>query len=356
MNKLEFVRIEIFWGDIMSGIFLAAFSFVAALMGAGFASGQETVTFFAAFGHYGALGIIIASALIAAFCGVVSEYALRCDCDYGVIISDVFPCRIRRIIDAAMVIFAVCVESVMFACFGELVSSLTGMPVFVGALFACLLCSAAMLCKVENAIKINAVIGAVMFVAASAMCLYLLGYREHQTFSAAGAVSSGGIYAGYNLLCVGAVTVSGRMFLKKRGYGFLCGIASGIMIFVLMMLMWGIISVYYGKINLGELPMLTLALRESRNLAVAYSVVLSAAVLTTAFSNGLCAVEYVRGFIGHKAAVIIISAVGLALSGAGFSRLIDTAYRGCGVIGLVIAVWIVFKLIILIIKKEKQRF
>ena len=59
----------------MPGIFLAAFSYVAALMGAGFASGQETLTFFAVFSEYGIIGIAAASLIIGIFGGMVSEYA-----------------------------------------------------------------------------------------------------------------------------------------------------------------------------------------------------------------------------------------------------------------------------------------
>lgn len=340
----------------MTGIFLAAFSYVAALMGAGFASGQETLMFFAVFSRYGALGIVLASMLIGAFGGVVSECALRSGRGYNELTGELLPCRLRQGIDALTLVFSICTLAVMCACFGELAGILFGLNSAVGSVLLAALTAAVLLRGSKSTVTINAAVGAVIFVAAAAVCLYLLGYREHQTFMPLKAAASGISYAGYNLITSGTVLASGRVFLKKRGEGYLTGIVSGMMIFILLTLMWAIISVYYGRINLGELPMLTLTLRESRALALCYSVVMAAAVFTTAVSNGLCAVEYLRLYMGHKRAVGLCAALGLVLSGAGFSRLIDTAYRYCGMAGILISVIVMIAMIKRMKKSEKRRF
>ena len=340
----------------MTGIFLAAFSYAAALMGAGFASGQETLMFFAVFSHYGAVGIVIASMIIGAFGGIVSECALRYDRGYNELTGELLPCRLRQGIDVLTFAFSICTLAVMCACFGEIAGMLFGIKPVFGALALAALTAAVLLRGKKSTVIINSAVGAVIFVAAAAVCLYLLGYREHQSFAPLNAAVSGVSYAGYNLITAGAVLTSGRIFLKKRGEGYLTGIVSGIMIFILLTLMWAIISVYYGKINLGELPMLTLTLRESRALALCYSLIMSAAVFTTAVSNGLCATEYARVYIGQKRAVVLCAALGLILSGTGFSRLIDTAYRYCGIAGIVIAVAVMTMMAKKIKKSEKQRF
>lgn len=340
----------------MVGIFFAAFSYTAALMGAGFASGQETLTFFAVFSHYGALGIVIASVLIGMFGGIVSEYALRSDCGYNEITGELFPCRVRKGVDALTLIFSICTLAVMCACFGELLSVMFGVKSLIGAAVLAVLTAAALLWGMEGAVVLNSAIGTVLFVAVSAVCLYLLGYREHQSFAAIEAAASGVSYAGYNLITAGTVLTSGRMFLKHRGDGYMVGVVSGIMIYILMTFMWGIISIYYGKINLGELPMLTLTLRESRSLALAYSVIMAAAVFTTALSNGLYASEYLKYYMERKRAVCLCVSLGAVLSGAGFSRLIDTAYRYSGAAGIVIAVSVMICGLKRMKKGEKRRY
>lgn len=340
----------------MVGIFLAAFSYTAALMGAGFASGQETLTFFVVFSHYGALGIVVASILIGMFGGIVSEYALRSGRGYNEITGELFPCYVRKGVDTLALVFSICTLAVMCACFGELLSVMFGFDCRIGAAILAVLTAAVLLKGRESTVVLNSTIGAVLFVAVSAVCLYLLGYREHQSFAAIEAAVSGASYAGYNLITAGTVLTSGRMFLKRRGEGYMVGVVSGIMIYILMTLMWGIISIYYGKINLGELPMLTLTLRESRTLALVYSVIMAAAVFTTALSNGLYASEHLKYYIERKHAVCLCVALGAVLSGAGFSRLINTAYRYSGAAGIIIAVGVMVCILKKMKKSEKQRY
>ena len=340
----------------MVGILLAAFSFAAALMGAGFASGQETVTFFAVFSQYGVVGIVIASVLIGLFGGVVSEYALRFDCDYNEIVSRLFPCRVCRAVDVVTFSFSICTIAVMCACFGELCETFLGLGRAAGAFFLAVISATALLTGKEGSMKLNALLGIIIFIFAAALCLYLLGYREHQTFNAVDAAASGVVYAGYNLISAGAVLAAGRGFLRNRGDGYLMGVASGLMVLILLTLMWGIISVYYGKIDLGELPMITLAMRESHTLAVIYAAVMGAAVFTTALSNGLCASQYISNIAGRKYAVLICMALGFSMSGAGFSTLVATVYKYSGMIGMIIASVVVYRAVKRMTEYEKRRF
>lgn len=330
----------------MAGIFICAFSYVAALMGAGFASGQEVVTFFVVFGKWGILGIAVSAVLIGLFGGMITEYALRKNLDYAEIVPQLMPIGCAKAVGVLAFLYSVCVTAVMLACFGELGTMLFGLPRICGALALAVVCGFLLIKGNNTALKLNGILGAMLFMLCASVSLYLLGYREHQTFGDMNAVragASGTIYAGYNLINVGAALAFSRVFLKKKGDGMLSGMISGLMIFILLMLMWGIISIYYGKINLGEIPMLTLTLRESKGLAWIYAAVIAAAVLTTALSSGMCAVEYINGRAGRIKAVIAVMGAGLALSGAGFSQLIDTLYRYCGYLGIIAAFFVMIR-------------
>lgn len=343
----------------MLGIFAAAFSYVAALMGAGFASGQEVVTFFVIFDKFGIIGIAVSSLLIGLFGGLVSEYAMRSDVNYTGIVSSLMHERAAKAINMLTLVYSIAVIAVMLACFGEIGTMLYGLPKLAGAAALALVCGFLLIKGSNTALKFNGVIGAMLFVATAAVCLYLLGYREHQTFGdvgkAANATASGGVYAGYNLISVGTVLANGRVFLKKKGDGIQCGAAAGVMIFLLLTMMWGIINIYYGKIDLGEVPMLTLTMRESNALAKGYALVIAAAVLTTALSSGMCATEYIEEKTGTVKAVILVMGIGLALSGAGFSKLIDTLYRYCGYVGMIAAFFVMVKTGNKVKGREKRR-
>lgn len=342
----------------MYGIFAAAFSYVAALMGAGFASGQEVVTFFSVFGKYGVIGIAAASVVIAFFGGIVSEIALKKDIGYNEIISEIFSEKTARAVKMLIFVYSVIVMAVMEACFGEMCALFYGLPNFAGALLLGGVCMILLIKGASATLKFNGAVGAVLFIAAASVCLFLLGYREHQTFSglsmAINSTVSGSVYAGYNLITVGVVLANGRMFLKNKNEGILCGAAGGAMIFVLLILMWGIIGIYYGKTDLGEIPMLTLTLRESRYLAYGYSLIMAAAILTTAISSGMCAAEYMENKIGRVKGICLVVGVGIALSGAGFSTLIDRLYRYSGYVGIAAAFAVILKLTKMIIYDNRK--
>ncbi len=333
----------------MTGIFMAAFSYVAALMGAGFASGQEVVTYFSVFGKYGWLGIIVASALIAIFGGIVSEYAFKRNIGYNEILSEIFFDKTARAIKLLICIYSVIVIAVMDACFGEICAMLCGLPKFAGALILSIACGVLLVCEKSATLKFNGVAGGLLFISAISVCLFLLGYREHQAFgdlnNALCSAVSGSVYAGYNLITVGVVLANGRLFLKNKNDGMVCGAISGVMIFILLMLMWGLIGIYYGKIDLGEIPMLTLTMRENIHLTRIYSLIMAAAVFTTAISSGMCAAEYMEKAVGKAKGACFVAGLGLALSGAGFSVLIDTLYRYSGYAGIAAAFAVMVKLI-----------
>jgi len=330
----------------MAGVFLAAFSYVAALMGAGFASGQEVATFFVVFGKWGMVGILLSAALIGLFGGLVSEYAMQKKMNYGEIILEVAEGKIARLLNILTLVYSVAVISVMLACFGELGRILFGLPKFTGAVFLSVFCGFLLIKNNKTTLCFNGIAGVVIFILCAAVCLFLLGYREHQTFNntAVGAGVSGGVYAGYNLINVGSVLANGRVFLKKRGDGILCGTVTAVMIFVLLTLMWGILGIYYGKIDLGEIPMLTLTMRESAGLSWIYALVIAVAVITTAFSGGMCAVELTETKNGKVKSVVAVMGIGLALSGAGFSGLINTLYRYCGYAGIIAVAFVGFSI------------
>ena len=71
-------------------------------------------------------------------------------------------------------------------------------------------------------------------------------------------------YAGYNLITTGAILAGMSHFLQDRKEAALASVMSGVVLFVMMLLIWTVLEIYYGKINLGEIPMLTMALRQNK--------------------------------------------------------------------------------------------
>lgn len=340
----------------MGNIFIAAGAYAATLIGAGFASGQEIVSFFVRYGKMSFFSLILAAALLGVFAAAVmgecAELGIK---SYGGYLSRFMGKKLCKASEAMTLFFAVSVFCVMAACCGEMGNALFGIKNVYGALFMCVLCGAVMMFKTDSALNLNAAIGAVIVVSIITCTLYILRYREHQAFAdGAKMLVSGVSYSGYNVLTAGVILAQLSARLRNRREAYLAAFAAAFSVFVIMALIWGLLSIYYGKIDLGEIPMLTMAMRENKTIAAMYSAVLFFAVFSTALSNGIGAVNIIGGRIGRKRAAAIIAFAGFCMSGAGFSSLIDAVYRTCGYVGAFFLVYVICHYILFAKKMKKE--
>ena len=333
----------------MGSIFIAAGAYAATLIGAGFASGQEIISFFVKYGKTSIFTLAMAAALLGAFAAaVMGECAEHGINSYSGYLRRFMGEKLCKASEVMTLFFAVAVFCVMAACCGEMGNALFGVKNIYGALLLCVTCGAVMMFKTDSALNINAVIGGVIVVSIITCVLYLLRYREHQAFfNSAKMVTAGVSYSGYNVLTAGVILTQLASRLKNRREAYLAAGASAFAIFIIMALMWGLLSIYYGKIELGEIPMLTMAMRENRGIAAVYAAVLFFAVFSTALSNGIGAVNIISGRTGRKRAAALVAFTGFCMSGAGFSSLINAVYRTCGYIGAVFLVYVLLRYILL---------
>ena len=75
-------------------------TYVGAIVGAGFASGQELVRFFAVFQSDGLLGTVVTGLLFAILGALVIGFVNRMDSrNYGQLVAQLFPRKISRLMD-----------------------------------------------------------------------------------------------------------------------------------------------------------------------------------------------------------------------------------------------------------------
>lgn len=340
----------------MGNIFIAAGAYVATLIGAGFASGQEIISFFVKYGKMSAFGLVLAAVLFGIFAAaVMGECAESGTGSYKEYLKRFMGARLQRAAELMTLFFAVSVFCVMAACCGEMGAALFGIRNVYGALFMCVLCGAVMLFKTDDALNVNAVIGGIIVVSIITCTLYLLRYREHQAFANETKMLMSSIsYSGYNVLTAGVILTQLSSRLKNRREAYLASFAAAFSMLVIMLLMWGLLSIYYGKINLGEIPMLTMAMRENKVIAYVYSAVLFFAVFSTALSNGIGAVNIVSARINRKYAAVLVALIGFCMSGAGFSSLINAVYRACGYVGAFFMIYVICHYVSFVKMRKKK--
>lgn len=319
--------------------------YAAAVIGAGFASGQEIVSFFLRYGKMSIIGIFIAVFIFSAF----SYMVLSCCIDRGInryedLLVVLFKHDgMRKTAEYATAVFSACTLCVMTACAGEMSSVCFGTEKIYGALVFAVICAVILMMNVKKIIQLNSLLGAVIIFGIIFTCFYILRYREHQTFVNGGAiVMSGASYAGYNLLTAGALLSGMSTYLNNKKEALLSSVVSGGVLLIMIVLIWGVLGIYYGKMNLGEIPMLTMAIRQGRLLGIAYSIMLAFAVLTTGLANGFGITDILGGKIGRKRTVLIFVLIAFCMSGRGFSKLIDILYGACGYIGIAIVLGLMF--------------
>lgn len=340
----------------VGGILTVSGGYIAAVIGAGFASGQEIVSFFVRYGKYGMIGILISCAAFALFSyavlGVCVERKIYSYTDFLGLVFKNFV--IRKAAQAAVFVCSAVSLCVMTACAGEIGKIAGGFREIFGAAAFIVLCGMILFMEARRLMSVNALLGALIIAGIIFTCFYILRFREHQTFSqAARAAVSGFSYAGYNLIGTGALLAGMSRFITSKGDAAISSAVSGAVLFLMITLIWGVLGIYYGQINLGEIPMLTMALRQNNALGVFYGAMLIAAVLTTGISNGFALTDILARKTSYKKAIFFVLLGALAMSGAGFGVLVDTVYRLCGYAGAAIVIMIVISSIFELKNEEK---
>lgn len=333
------MRKEGLW-KLMWKIILASGAYISAVVGAGFASGQEMVSYFVRYGRISFFGVILSSILFGIFAYCVSYGTARTNsANFEQYLLKITDNRTFGVFCLAVKIFMAVVFAAMISGTASLLYEAYDIPMQVGAMLICAICAAVFISGNKTLLTVNSFMGVALCAAVVFVCIYILHNRESAVFGGANtrwAVSSFS-YVGYNILTSGAV-IGALKIHTKRSCG-LFAVVSAVMISAMMLCMWGLISIYSGKIYLGELPMLTLASRCGNGITVFFSAVLFCAMVTTALSAGLGILPEKRG-IG---APIFLCALGYLASGIQFSFMIDVVYRLCGYIGNILLIIITAK-------------
>lgn len=331
--------------------------YAAAVIGAGFASGQEIISFFVKYGKYSIIGVLLSCVIFSLFAYAVLTVCVEKKIEtYSEYLNNFFGQNTRKFVEIITLFFAMSTVCVMTACAGEMFFVLFGLKKIFGAIIFNVVCGIIFFMNNKKIMGINSILGAIIIFGIIFCCFYILRFREHQAFSNEVKMTVSSIsYAGYNLITAGAILAGMSRFLQDRKEAALASVMSGAVLFVMMLLIWIVLEIYYGKINLGEIPMLTMTIRQNKLLGVIYGAMLLLAVITTDVSNGFSVLDIASGKIGKNVTVLFMTIIAVAMSGAGFSKIINTAYRICGYGGLVLVFFVIYNFIKNMNKVENKR-
>ncbi|HHZ16423.1 MAG TPA: hypothetical protein PLJ33_05055 [Peptococcaceae bacterium] len=294
----------------MTTVWQVAFTYFGAIVGAGFASGQEILRFFVVFGKNGLLGALASGVFFGWLGRLVLDMAAREKMNgYNDLLCYLFTRRLSVVFDGIIALFLFFSLAIMLVAGGSLWEQLWGLPACLGFLGTLALVYLTLLADLQGVFWLNTALmpGLIVLTLVVAGCS-LAGFSfnlvetYHEPFRAAlGSLAvmnplqgdfigehwlkAAGLYVSYNFV-LGAVILASLGPTAGRGGRtgvFLGGVLLGLMAAVIC----SALLTREGREITEAIPMLTLANRVHPWIGLAYSVALWGAMVTTALSAGL---------------------------------------------------------------------
>lgn len=310
------------------------------VVGAGFASGQETLKFFAAYGSKGFWGLLIATAGF---------------CFYGVLVMDLgrrlrarshrevldWACgpRAGAVLDAVTASFLAAILVVMIAGGAAVGAEQLGIPRIAGALLTAGLTIATVMAGMRGIMAANCIVVPLLAVAvltlsaASVLTGRQLGLTPVEqpwpSFAAAPHWAMAAcLYLGYNLVLSISVLAPLGAEIDDRRAIVLGGIVGGLGLGALACAIKWALAYHMPHAAVWEIPMLFLARLQPVAFSAFFTVILWAEIYTTAISSAYGFARRTADSTGLPyATVVAVSCAGAVLfSRVGFSRLVETLY------------------------------
>lgn len=327
-----------------------AMAFVGVVVGAGFASGQETLQFFSSFGYWGLLGGVVSGlcfAVLAMAVGELSQVSVSQSFKEGIYL--ICGRHLGVPVDIMITFFMFAIAVVMFAGGGSLLEQQWGVPAKYGSVAVMLVTVLIVFLRVDKVLAFIGSITPLLVLMVMFLCFYawntqqlpmdeLNDIAQTKPQGAGHWLVAALLYVSYNMV-VGApfLMIAGSQASSKRN-AMLGGLLGGVILGLLIVL---ISSGVFGRIDTigsAALPMLLLASEQSAVLGTVMAVVIFAMILTTAvgvlysFSARILPVNTMKFNVGTAVAGV------LALVGAevGFINLVGTVYPFFGYLGFVL--------------------
>ena len=334
----------------MSNTIKTTLVIIGALIGAGFASGQEIYLFFFSYGLEGAIGIIISTTLL----GIVIYKALKIIIDqdihnYQEFLEYIVPSKtnnkikikIIQIINIIINLFILITFFIMIAGFGAYLKQSLGIPQIIGSSILAILSLLILSKETKGIIKVNEglVPILILFIITIGICnsknINFLNIQNYITkVNHTNWLVSGILYTSYNSILLIPVLISIKKIIKPKQI-------SKISILVMILTTILALSVFIGMIKIDvdisklEMPISYVVANQFSYLKGIYGIVILASILTTAISLGAGFLQDVaKTEKARKNWLIAICIISIPVSQIGFANLINLLYPVFGYLGL----------------------
>lgn len=332
--------------------FKVAATYVGTVVGAGFASGQETLRFFAAYGRVGLVGVLVSTVLFCLFGIQIMELGRRLGArSHREILHHVCGPYLGRFMDGVITLFLGATLTVMVAGGGAVFAEQIGLSRALGTVLTAVLAGVTILAGMRGIMAANAVVVPMLTLAVfglSAASIQFHGLDPILTKAVPWPLlapvrswfAASWLYVGYNLVL--SISVLGPLGaeVKDRRAIIGGGLAGGLILGLLAAGIKLALAAHMPDIGKFEVPMLFLARLHPRPVQWFYTLILWAEIYTTAIASAYGFASRGAEVVGtsYRSTVVLVTALALMGSGIGFSRLLSFLYPLFGLVSMVVLV------------------
>lgn len=347
----------------MKNIFKLTSLYVGLIIGAGFASGREILTYFTVYGSYRNIALLFSGSL---FCAIgikllLISYTKKTD-SYTDFIKNEFGEGFGKFISLITGLFLIAVYSAMIASFGAVSSEIFNLKSSTGAMFGSILCAFIFLFGSRGVVFINSLLTPFIVIflifvfvfsgIKTASVFSVLNIKQVITSAVNGTGSftlirsliSAFIYVSYNIITAAAVLMSVRRLLKNRRTAIISGLMGGIILTFLGFFMSNVLFPERESLKIYSLPFLFAIKNNPDFVILMYKIALIFAILTTAVGNGHSASEWLSDnlSVNKYLCILFVVVFGFFSSFIGFSAFVSKVYFMFGILGAVLTFKILF--------------
>ena len=310
--------------------------YIGTVIGAGFATGQEIMQFFANYGYKGLLGIIISTILfITVAVGVLLKVYNNSLKNYQQLIVPVMGKKLSLIVEFIILSYLFIGACVMVAGSGALFEEQFHISFNLGLIGMVLLTFLTVIHSVEGILKANTILIPILLIGIITIGISLMikedfnfEYIETTPTNSYNWLTSAIMYVSYNIISAIVVLSSLLPVIKNKQTAIKGGVMGGLGLGVLSMFIILPLLLVLNDVNHLEIPMLGVARYVVKNGDIFYSFLIWIAMFTTVVSNSFGFISRICDIINinFKLMAVVFCLATIPVAKMGFARLVNVFY------------------------------
>lgn len=313
---------------------------IGALVGAGFASGQEIFSFFYSYGKNGIYGILLMSIII----GIYIYIILKIICQNEIYNYEDFLSlfiknkKIKKFIFFIINVLLLISFFIMVAGFGAYFEQEIGLNKMIGSIVLDILCAIVFFSNVKGVLKVSDFIVPFLIIFISFIGIQNMTELKFIEFNEQknNWILSMIIYTSYNLILLIPVLISLKKQVKtQKNIKYISILSTEIILILSIAIFFLLTKVDISELENQEMPVVYIISNYFINYKKIYAFIILASIFTTAISVGIGFIQNMnRNQNSYPQLVLFMCITSLIVSNFGFSKLVNLIYPIFGYIGI----------------------